>query len=737
MFDLKKFRETNLGITQSELAEKINERQDFISRLEQSSGQIPLEILIKIAGIAGTTLDELVNYERQNPLPLVVADTWRTADFTKKSLGDYISKSSSDYRNLWGHSYDKYIIELTETIERVISKPKIAVMGHSDVGKSRLINSIIGAEKMPISWTPTTAITVYIKHINDRPFFIEEETWVFRLSNQGQCGWDEKRLGDEEYCRAWKLAGGNSAILKDYGTRQGELFEKNDAGAAVIFVESDFLKDCDLIDLPGFGTGDRAEDDEMTIKAKEFADILIFMSVTNSFMHSDDIEYLKETINSLNVIENKKENELKPLNNLFVVSSQAHIVEKGKKDLGTILDCGCERFMNTLPQGFWDNKESVSGYKYDYNALRNRFFTYTTNTEILREQFENDLRALIETLPKIIDEKAKKYISEYIKSTGVNMDKEIAEYSNIISQRDKYEYLLREIEKNEPRRANESQNRRIDLLSDIKTMRRNSVSNFAEYYGKTISADSIVNVIKEKGFKKKKDDVNALASYINSSLQGELQNILKVESKILKDKVDKFVADFEGSIKYSDLSSAAVDFKFSFDATRAFASGLAGLATFGGLALWVSTLGNLGAYILISQGVGILSALGISVGGTAAAAAAVAAIGGPVVLGIAIAIIAALAVFTFLSGGWEKKLSKKIVKEYDSKNCLMKYKGSIEKFWDDTEKAFNKAANSLDVEWKQYVETLKEMLSTHDVHEINKKIRMAEEFKNFLSGIPL
>ena len=55
-----------------------------------------------------------------------------------------------------------------------------------------------------------------------------------------------------------------------------------------------------------------------------------------------------------------------------------------------------------------------------------------------------------------------------------------------------------------------------------------------------------------------------------------------------------------------------------FYATRAFAAGLTGLATIGGLAFWASTLGNLGAYILLAKGVSLLAALGISVGGTAA-----------------------------------------------------------------------------------------------------------------------
>jgi transcriptional regulator with XRE-family HTH domain len=738
MFDLKSFRENKLKMTQTDFAELIGVRQDNVSRLEQSSEQIPLEILIKIANATGTTLDELVNYKRPNPKPLEVDDTWRNANFTKCSIVDYIDDRSRKYREQWGNNYDKYISELRESVERVISKPKVAIVGHSDVGKSRLINSIIGSEKMPTSWTPTTSITVYIKHINDRPSYIEEEAWVFRASDDNVVGWNDKKLNDEEYCRKWKLSSGSADILKNYGTRQGEMFRKNEAGAAVIFVESDILKNCDVIDLPGFGTGDRVEDDTMTLKAKEYADILIYMSHAGQFLQGEGIEYLKETINSLNIIENKKENPLKPLSNLFIVASHAHTVDGGNlNSLTSILDSGCTRFFKTLHDGYFMYKSSVSGYTYNFDVVRSRFFTYTADIEQLRKPFESELKALVETLPKIISDKAKTFISDFIKSTGVNMDKEIEEYTSIMNERDKYDALLKEIERSEPKRANENQNRRMDLGSEIKKMKQSSITQFVDFYGKFISVDTIIKIIKDKGFKKKKEDIQLLVSYINSALQGEIQEVLKAESENLKEKIDKYISDFEGSIKTGKVEAAFPNSNFSFNATRAFASGLLGLATFGGLALWASTLGNLGAYILIAKGVSLLSALGISVGGTAAAAAAVAAIGGPIVLGIALAIIAATSLFALLSGGWEKSIAKKIAKEYDANNCLMKFKSSIEQFWLETEIAFDAAADSLENEWKEYVNNLKKIVTTYDVNEIQNRIRMAEELKNFLLGIPL
>ena len=78
----------------------------------------------------------------------------------------------------------------------------------------------------------------------------------------------------------------------------------------------------------------------------------------------------------------------------------------------------------------------------------------------------------------------------------------------------------------------------MDLVSDIKKMSFSSVDKFADEYGRVISTDKIVSIIKEKGFKKKKEDIQSLVSYINSTLQNKMQDILKDHSDELKEKID-------------------------------------------------------------------------------------------------------------------------------------------------------------------------------------------------------
>ena len=737
MFDLKSFREDNLKMTQVEFAEMIGTRQDTVSRWEKNPGQIAFDDLRTIAEKCGVTIDQLVKFEKPRPKPLDLQNTWRTADFTKKTIVDYIESYIDERKDILGENYHSFIRDLKSTVSKSILKPKVAIVGRSDVGKSALINSLLGVEKMPTSWTPTTSIVVYIKHIDDRPKYIEEDVWVFKASQGDEKSWDEQKLHDEEYCRSWKLAGGSADILRNYGTRQGSDFEKNEAGAAVVFADSSLLNVCDILDLPGFGTGDRIEDDLMTLRAKQAADILIYMSIANGFMRSEDIEYIKESVQNLVILEHKENNEIAPLSNLFILASQAQTVSAGNKaSLNEILNLGCERLHKTMPSNFWNNRRAISKHEYTHENLRDRFFTYTTDIESLRDDFNRSFKQMIEDLPLLINEKAKSHIRSYAESVGIDLSKEIESYTQLADEREKYVKLLSEINKNEPKRANDNQNMRKDLIDDIREVQQDSNQEFAKSYNEIITADSIVSVIKQQGFKKKKEDMQALSSYLNSQLQTSLQDTLQNKTELINGKINSYIDAYQKGIDKSNIPGVSIS-RPPFNVTRAFASGLAGLATFGALAFWASTLGNLGAYILIAKGVSLLSALGISVGGTAAAASAIAAIGGPIVLGIALAVIAAISVFAIFSGGWQKSIAKKIVAEYDKNNCLLKFKDVIVDYWKDTEIAFNASADKLESDWKKYIIDLSDLINNYNIEDIERKIELAKDVKGFFENIPL
>ena len=214
-FKLKDFRETYLKLTQAELAELMGVRQDRISRLEQNLDSISFEELRTLSKKTGKSLDEIANYKRDIPDKLDVKDSWSKVRYIKSTIINYIK----DYSPKNNQNYKNKIENLRRDIEAIARKPRIVFSGKSDSGKSTMINALLGKEKMPTNWTPTTSIIVYVKDILDRPDYIEEELWIFKKGKDKE--WDDTRLYDEKYCREWKIAGGNAEMLSQYGVRKG------------------------------------------------------------------------------------------------------------------------------------------------------------------------------------------------------------------------------------------------------------------------------------------------------------------------------------------------------------------------------------------------------------------------------------------------------------------------------------------------------------------------------------
>ena len=727
MFDLKDFRENKLRMTQSEFANLLDMRQDAISRMEKNPEQMSLEVLKKIAERTGLTVDEVISYEKPKIEALTVENKWESASFVKKTLVNYISTKINDNSN-----YSIQIEELNDTVNNTIKKPKVVVAGRSDTGKSTLINAVIGKEKMPVNWTPTTSINVYIKHTDDRPNYIEEELWIFKKGENGE-EWDDSLLRDEAYCRKWKIAGGSADMLNSYGTRHGDAYQTDEVGSAVIFVDSDVLKNCDIIDVPGFAGG-VASDNEMAIKAKSKADILVYLSPAGSdFINSEDCCNLSEAINSLTILENSKE---RKLSNLFIVCSQAHQV-RDPKAIKNKMDDGCERFYGTLTDNFWEKRKKITGYNYTIDDLRARFFSYTTDIPSLREDFEKALAEEIELLPSIIVENSKEIIKRKCQNSISQMDTVIEKYNSLLQDREECKDVLEKLENNEPARRSKFEVRIKDVVSLIDKISKESKEAFCSEYNRILSEEHIVSAIDIKKYKSKKEDMQLLSTFLNSELKDELERILQSNSEMLKTEVDSFISDFDSDCKIKNTNSQTFNLN-SFNAQRAFASGIAGAATLGGLAIWASSLGNLGAYILVAKGVSLLSALGISIsGGTAAAASAIASIGGPNLLGIALYVIAALGMFGVFSAGWKKRVAKKIKASYNEQNALPKYNKCIDEFWKDTNNAFEIAANKMESEWQMHIKDLRDTLNNYDAEELEEHIRKAEEIKAFFVNVPL
>lgn len=727
IFDLKNFRKKRMnGMSQEEFAKQIGISQDKVSRMEADPTQVSLEILFKIATHFGMTMDELVKLPEPSIQGVKVQYTWSSVEYIRKKLYEYIEK------NKFKGNYTEKFQELSVLIGKITRKPKVAFVGRSDVGKSTMINTLLGTNRMPAHWTPATAIAVFIKHTKDRPSYMDEDVWIFQSDPDTNDVWDDTRLNDEEYCRSLKLSAGNYELLNSYGTRKGEKFSESKATSAVVFIDSSLLLNCDIIDLPGYGTGDRVEDDKLSLREKDKADVIVYMSIANGFMRGEDISYVKDSISSLADVEDYNGIEkIKPLANLFIVASQAHVIDNGNvNQLNTILEAGCERFEKSLTEGFWEDRKRPE-------LLLDRFYTYTSNKNKyeLRERFEKDFCKLIEYLPQVVECRALNIIKEWAKNQEKEFQNVIEEYDQLLQSRKQFEEALKEYDRNEPKRYGKFQRDRQKIIEKIYQYRCESLCEIDKFYLNMMTVDNLVSLMEKRNVRKKKEDLQIFSSYISGLLQDKINMILKEKSKLLAISIDEFLENFESNTAICLENN--ISFKVnSFNKEQAFAAGLAGVMTYGALAIWAASCGNLGGYILVAKGVSLLSALGISVGGTAVATSAVAAIGGPVVLGITLALIAAIAVFAIFSGSWKKNIAKKIVNSCREEQVLEKIRNNISEYWIDTQIAFDKSADSLDEKWKIYLRDLKKKIKSYDVKKLNDDKADAEKMKNFFQKIP-
>ena len=725
-FKLKDFREDYLKLTQAELAELIGVRQDRISRLEQNLDTISLEELVVLSKKTGKSLDEITNYKRDIPNKLEVKDSWNKVRYIKSTIINYI-KDYSPKNNL---NYESKIGELRKNIEAIARKPRIVFSGKSDSGKSTLINALLGKEKMPTNWTPTTSIIVYVKDILDRPAYMEEELWIFKKGKNEE--WDDTRLYDEKYCREWKIAGGNAEMLSQYGVRKGEEYNK-DIGSAVLFIDSPILKNCDILDIPGITAGIDS-DNIAASQAKLKADVLVYLSQASGFLQTEDANYLKEALEVLPPLEKIEGTGLSPMSNLFVVATHAHHINP-RTDLKKICDSGCDRFTNTLPESFWKRYSNNSKKLFSEKDLRKRFFTYTTDIEDLREDFEKELKNTIENLPKLLENEVFNLTKEYAKSESSEMKREIENYEKLINKREDCSKLLEKIKKNEPKRKFSLEENNRNVKNRIFDLDTETKRKFKEDFNQMLTEENIIKIIDKRGYKNKKADLEELGSYISSEIQDIYRKNLEKTTEKFKDTMDEYLVETQKSLELTN-SSSGINIDLDFDFKSAFIGGLAGAATLGGLAFWASTLGNLGAYILVAKGVSVLSALGISIaGGTATATAFVASIGGPITLGIAAALLVGVAIWGIFSDSWKKKIAKKIIEEF--KKHVTKYDEAITQYWLDTENGFDIAKNKMEEEWEKYINNLEDELYNYDINKLKETLKNAKEVKDFFINIPL
>ena len=709
---LKQIRVNALGFSAKEMADKLNMPVSEYEKIENER-PLPVDMLMKVAQATGKSMDFLLNVQKEE-IKFEIKNKWISIYDIERKLSQFLLDNRSYIESE----------SLLALLKKMVRKPRVAFVGHSDAGKSTLINTLLGSNTLPVSWTPTTSIIVYVKHVKEKPSFIKGDVAIFHADENNEL-WDDTRLSERVYTESFLITTGDYSLLKEYGARQGSKYEETNAVSAVMFVDSDILTNCDLVDLPGYGTGDREADDSLLARMKGI-DILVYMSAANQFMQAGDFSWLQNELPNLSTIALNNKS-LSPLSNLYVVASQAHIINNGSMiQLNRILDEAVDRFNKTLSPNYW----SKFGQDVDSATFRKRFFTYSTDQESLRKEFEEDLRGLLEKLPQVIADNLLSVLKDVVQKRINNIRSRIKSFREILLDRKAKKAKLEEMLANEPKRINKNVMAKQEMFDAINRFKQEAIVDFAEKYNQIINKENIVDLIKSNDLTKKEEDMKLLGQKLSNLLNDANTSITLRYSEEFKILVDKYICDFETETNLQSLDPG-INGQAGFDFKASFAGGLAGLALYGALAVWAAGLGNLGAYILIAKGVSVLATLGIGIsGGTAAAISAVAAIGGPVVIAVGLAALVAALFYAIFAANWKETIAKKIVKEYDKKKVLEECQKSIAKYWDDTKVAFISAADNMEKEFKEHLNTLKKEINETNDDEINQKIETEEKSLN-------
>ena len=132
----------------------------------------------------------------------------------------------------------------------------------------------------------------------------------------------------------------------------------------------------------------------------------------------------------------------------------------------------------------------ILGQKTTYKDFRKRFFTYSTDQESLRKDFDNDLRSLLLNLPEVIKESVVDYIKHYAKEAKKEIGKRLLSFREILTEREKKKEELRKIEENEPQRIYENECAKEKIIKKIKELSQKASTDITNGYNKIISRQS-------------------------------------------------------------------------------------------------------------------------------------------------------------------------------------------------------------------------------------------------------
>lgn len=711
-------------LTQADMARLLRVEQSQVARWEKNPGKIPWETAIRMRQICG----EITASRGLQPRAAAYKSLRKDLDHLERHFEAEKKKrkqreASGNIQLDDGGQISKalcYPEDFLDNLRHLSRKPRIGISGRFDQGKSRLANTLLGGDHLPTSYRPATGLICLVRHVSERPEWMAEQDVCLVRRKIKKKRFDFNHAGDAEYLENYHAVSGGFDLLQDYATRTGRhhlVAKEQDLFAAIVFIDAPILECADLVDFPGYAHDD--DDDQKAEFAHGLVDILVYVSGYNTFMDAHDLVYITGLLNQLPNVETG--NGAAPLRNAYFVATRASHYggDSIKRDiLHRAAEEDAYRHLHHVLDGI------------SLETFKGRFFPFDAEHAKHREDFESDLSELLgHHYPNFLRRRLDDAIEKGQRNADKQLGRSLAFLEDVLKDNASRAAELDELEA--PEREKERRAKADHIIGVIGSFKEETKTFVKDKLKRKCTLEVIKKGI-ECRYKERKTAISEAASYLTNDLQHDLNEFVTGRSKKLAKEIDAL-----GKLYQQDLGKSyqqrglSLDAAMPFDFQGAFIGGLAGATAYGALSVWAATVAagsNLGAYILTAKVVSVLSAAGISVGGTAAAAGAIAAIGGPVTVMIGLAGIAALLAWTLFGSTWQERLARKIHKELKVQGVLGTIADYADKFWDDTETAFNKGFEASEEAYTEYMQGLR-----NDMHQAEQPETLERRKKELVS----